>query len=154
MSQRIDKPVVGKTYWTERGAEAIIGAVSDTGNANGLLVVRGGVRVCYEWSESVDGTWPLYATDPTKPEPIDLKRKWRFRNSPNDLIVNVTKREDFLVVEGINGCGTKFSFPVAADGTYKVNRNFDLVPDDDLPALDLSKPVKFDHFFQFTVWMG
>ncbi len=137
MATRIEKPVVGETYWDKDGDPCTVLFVYDR-HATGYWTEKGKNYGMTWYAGKENERWPLFATDPTKPEPIDLTRKWKFRSGEK---VTVKKSgTNGLYVESIDGHRWCYS---GLDGKHFPNSKYDLVPDDDLPALDLTKPVKF-----------
>jgi hypothetical protein len=89
MAKRIEKPVVGKTYWDSGGDECTVLFIEGDIAIVLRRFISGGpysstvVRSC--------GEWPLYDADPTKPKPLpalDLTKPVKFRNGTK--VIRVT----------------------------------------------------------------
>ncbi len=140
MATRIEKPVAGETYWDSEGDRCTVEFISRRGDAFGYYE---DVNCPSNWRAS-DGTWPLYATDPTKPEPapIDLTRRWKM--ATGNQVHGLVKMADGRISGDIEHNRNEWAKGYwESDGSDRYDPRCNLVPDDDLPALDLTKPVKF-----------
>jgi hypothetical protein len=110
MATRIEKPVVGETYWDKDGDPCTVLFVYDR-HATGYWTEKGKNYGMTWYAGKENERWPLFATDPTKPEPL-----------PALDLSKPVKRRDGLPVRNVRQDGDSIAFESLFHGNWICSR--------------------------------
>lgn len=110
MATRIEKPVVGETYWDKDGDPCTVLFVYDR-HATGYWTEKGKNYGMTWYAGKENERWPLFATDPTKPEPL-----------PALDLTKPVKRRDGLPVRNVRQDGDSIAFESLFHGNWICSR--------------------------------